>query len=106
MTGNSVVTIYIPPAQFSQTGGGVIPLGSPGATVSLGGSETGVSYQLELNNNGIGAAIAGNGGALSWPNLTSEGTYITIANKSANGCKSQMDGAAEIRIASTSVTTV
>lgn len=64
-------------------------VGQPGVTLTLSGSENGVSYQVQKNAVNDGAAVAGNGAAITWNNKTA-GTYTVVATNIAAGCSMTM----------------
>lgn len=104
----SSVTVVINPAPsvYPVSGGGIIPAGSPGVQVQLSGSETGVTYQLKLNNTNTGTTVSGNGALLNWNSLTSEGSYTILATKTSNNCTSLMDGSPKVLVSISSSATV
>lgn len=82
---------------FNMGGGGQTCPGSAGVSVTLSGSTSGISYQLLRNNvHYVGNPKTGNGPALSWPNLTTEGTYTVLATNSSTSCSHLMSGNAAI----------
>jgi len=83
-------TIYHLPLVFTLEGDGGYCAGSPGATLTLSGSETGVNYQMYIDGVAAGAALPGTGSALLWPNLTAMGFY-TVKGLTAN-CSNDMAG--------------
>lgn len=83
-------TLNHTPIAFMISGNGNFCEGSNGTSVTLNDSETGVDYQLNLDNQPIGPAIAGTGLALDWNNLTSTGFYTVTA--STPTCSQQMAG--------------
>lgn len=94
MTGSATVTGNPLPEQYTVSGGGDICYGS-GASITLSSSQSGVSYQLQLNNTDTGAPIAGTGSSITWANQTTEGTYTVVATNSY-GCTAGMSGSATI----------
>ena len=70
--------------------------------VTLSGSEVGVNYQLYLNGNPVGAAVAGTGNSLSFGSQSASGTY-TI--KTTTGCLTNMNGSLTIIITTAPNTT-
>ena len=78
------------PAIFLLEGDGYFCQGGSGATLTLTGSETGVDYQLNLDNQPLGAALPGTGSALVWNNLTAQGFYTVVAVDVP--CSQQMAG--------------
>ncbi|HPI79342.1 MAG TPA: hypothetical protein PLM35_02315, partial [Cyclobacteriaceae bacterium] len=89
-----MVTVYPYPSTYTVGGGGGFCAGSGGSTVSLNGSQSGVSYQLQRNGSDYGNAVNGTGTALYWGSLTTTGTYTVAATQ--NGCGSSMVGSAYV----------
>ncbi len=67
-----------------------------GVEVGLGGSANGVNYQLLLNGNPVGTAVAGTGAAISFGLQTVGGTYTAKAIDAVSGCESTMTGSATV----------
>jgi len=78
---------FIPPSAAEI----IAPVGT-GPTVSLGGSESGVNYQLKINGTNSGSVVAGTGAALSWTNQTTGGTYTIAATNATTTCANTMTG--------------
>jgi RHS repeat-associated protein len=88
---NVTVTENQTPTTFNITGGGTICNdGANAQTVTMDGSESGVSYQLLLNNNPFQTPKTGTGSALAWTGLAANGTLTVRA--SINGCTKVMNG--------------
>ena len=101
MTGNATVVIDPLPAQFNVTvtGTGSFCSGGAGPVIGLSGSQAGVNYQLYLGINPVGAAIPGNGSAISFGNQTAPGTYtVTAAYTTGNACSNNMNGNAVVTV--------
>jgi RHS repeat-associated protein len=98
MLSNASVSLHSVPAVYLLSGGGTIPPGSPGLQVQLAGSETGVTYQLRLNNNTSGSPLPGTGSPLNWSGLTGDGIYTVQATRTSNSCASLMDGSPQVTI--------
>jgi len=96
MNGTVNITTSVNPTVFNLSGGGSYCAGSPGLSVQLSGSQTGVNYQLKKNGADEGGTQAGTGSAISWNNLTA-GTYTVeaIVNTSPY-CSSMMNGSVVI----------
>lgn len=75
------------PTSFTVTGGGTRCSSSAGLVVGLSGSQTGVSYQLKIDNVNTGSPIPGTGAPLAFPAQTAAGTY-TIEAINDNACTS------------------
>jgi hypothetical protein len=92
----SIIVYPLPDTTNVVLGGGSYCSGGIGVPVSLNNSQSGISYQLVLNGGiNIGSPILSVGGALSFGNQTSAGTY-TVIGTSAFGCSSQMSGSAVV----------
>ena len=98
MSGAATITINALPVVQNVMGGGQYCAGGMGVHVTLGGSQTGISYQLYRNGAATGAAVAGTGSVLDFGSLTAAGTYSVSALNSATGCGSHMSGTAVISI--------
>jgi hypothetical protein len=61
MTGNTFVEYFPQPQAFAVTGGGAYCEGGDGVAIGLSGSQTNVLYQLKLNGENFGDALAGTG---------------------------------------------
>ncbi len=98
MTGSVIVSTNTPPAAQTVGGGGSICAGSAGVNVTLGGSATGVNYQLYNGTTPVtGAVLAGTGtGGLNFGPQAAAGNYVVMATSTSNGCTSQMTGSATI----------
>jgi len=83
------------PTSYSVTGGGSYCQGGAGVPVGLEDSESGVNYQLYEGTNALGI-VAGTGGAISFGNQTTPGTYTVIATRVAGGCSNTMTGSASV----------
>jgi RHS repeat-associated protein len=84
------------PTVYSITGGGGFCSGGSGVTVGLSGSQAGVNYQVRIQGNDYGAAVAGTGGALTWYNQTTNGTYTIVATDASSGCSAMMSGSTSV----------
>jgi hypothetical protein len=98
MTGSAVVSTTAVPTAFSVTGGGSFCDGGTGVNVGLGGSVTGVNYQLYIGTMPVGAVVAGTGFALSFGDQTMAGTYIVKATDASTSCTASMSGTAAVVI--------
>ncbi len=82
--------VYHSPNIFMIQGDGYYCQGTSGASITLSGSETGINYQLNVDNQPAGAVVPGTGSAIVWNDLTSEGFYTVVAATTA--CTQQMAG--------------
>ncbi|MBL7795061.1 MAG: hypothetical protein JNJ90_01025, partial [Saprospiraceae bacterium] len=94
MTGSAVVVENPTPVSFSVTGGGAYCSPGAGVPVGLGGSESGVNYQLQRGGSNVGAPVAGTGAALDFGNQIVAGIYTVVATHSNGGCTANMNGSA------------
>jgi hypothetical protein len=92
------------PVAFDVTGGGSYCQGGTGVSISLSGSEIGVSYQLYLNGNPSGITLNGTGSGITFLNVTAPGTY-TIGATGPGGF-SWMNGSVVVSIIPTVVPSV
>ena len=90
MNGSVPVAILPLPAQYTVTGGGTICAGDAGLSVGLLTSNTGYSYQLQLDGHSTGAALLGTGGTMDFGTQTANGTYSIIGTNSTTGCSNSM----------------
>lgn len=90
------VTVNTPPSGYNVTGGGSYCTGGTGVPVGLSGSESGITYQLLLNGVNDGTAISGTGGAITFGNKTTAGTYTVVAKNTSNSLASNMGGSAVV----------
>jgi subtilisin-like proprotein convertase family protein/PKD repeat protein/endonuclease/exonuclease/phosphatase family metal-dependent hydrolase len=92
------LTVTVSPELFQTTGGGSFcNNGSPGVSVGLDGSQTGVTYTALLNGTPLPAtAKSGTGSALSMGTFTQAGTYAISALHTATGCSALMSGQATV----------
>jgi len=94
-----VVTVRPAPGIFTVSGGGDICVDDPigGLPVGLSDSETGVNYQLQLNNVNVGMPVPGTGNAISFGNQpASPNNYTVVATVVATGCSITMNGSAQV----------
>jgi len=98
MSGTVTVTTNPVPGLFSVTGGGNYCLGGTGVHVGLGGSASGINYQLLIGGSPTGAAIAGTGSSLDFGLITTTGTYTVLATNAITGCSNTMSGSAVVGI--------
>lgn len=90
MSGTTTVVVNPLPAAFAVTGGGSYCTGATGVTVTLAGSEAGISYQLYNGSVTTGSAISGTGSALNFTGITAAGTYSILATNASTGCTKAM----------------
>jgi hypothetical protein len=95
-TATRTITVNPLPASFTVTGGGARCTTDSGAPVGLSGSESGASYQLQLNGSNVGAPVAGTGAAISFPLQGATGVYTVVATIASTGCSTAMAGSVTI----------
>jgi len=88
------VTVYPHPTSFWMSDGSTFCVGTGGVEVSLENSETGVDYELYLDDVATGDMIPGTGSAISFGNQTGPGIYTIKGN--SGYCASNMFGTAYI----------
>ncbi|MDD3875877.1 MAG: hypothetical protein PHT69_04610 [Bacteroidales bacterium] len=92
MIGSIVITQVSNPAIYNLTSGGNYCQGTPGSSLTLSDSDTGVNYQLYKNSLSYGSTIPGTGNQITWNFLTA-GTYTVVATMAnAPYCSSDMTG--------------
>ncbi len=98
MSGSAVINIYSLPATYTVGGGGSFCIGSTGPSVTLSGSDGGVSYQLYRSGSPVGTAMLGSGAAINFGTQSTPGIYTVGAVNAATGCASSMSGAATVTV--------
>lgn len=78
------------PEQYTLSGGGDYCEGTGGLELTLDGSETGVDYELFLDDGSTGMIEPGTGSPISFGNHTDEGYYTVIAFNA--NCEQEMAG--------------
>ena len=92
MTGSVTVGINSLPSSYSVTGGGNYCPGGSGVNVGLGGSNSGISYQLYNGVSPVGLPSDGTGLSFGFGLQTAAGTYSVVATNSSTGCSATMAG--------------
>jgi RHS repeat-associated protein len=98
MSGSPVVTVNPLPVAYTVGGGGSICSGGNGLSVTLSSSQSGVNYQLKINGNNSGSAVAGTGSVLTWTGQITAGSYTVVATNATTGCTQTMTGSATITV--------
>jgi len=80
--------VYGSVTQLYVSGGGYVCAASPvGLPITLSGSQTNCTYQLFRNGTvEVGLPKIGNGFPLSWPDITTPGSYTVTPSCSSGGC--------------------
>ena len=100
MSGSATISINPLPTTFTVTGGGTYCSGGTGVTVGLGGSQTGVNYQLYRGTAVVGSPVGGTGSAITFGLQTIAGTYTVVGTNPSTGCVSNMTGYVTVTVAS------
>lgn len=87
------VTVNSNPSSFNVTGGS----GNCKVTVGLGGSQSGINYQL-YNGSTVLGTIGGTGGSISFGNQTVAGSFTVKATNNSSLCWAWMNGNASVTI--------
>ena len=90
------VTVNPLPASYTVTGGGSYCAGGTGFHVGLGGSASGISYQLYNGVTPDGSPLTGTGVALDFGLKTAAGVYTVVATNTTTSCSRTMTGSATI----------
>lgn len=70
--------------------------GSPGSPINLSGSQTGVSYQLQVNGVDEGSPLTGTGSPLAFGNYVPNGAYTVFATIGLTGCSGLMNNTVNV----------
>ncbi len=98
MASSAVITANPLPSLQTVSSGGTYCAGGTGYDVSLGGSSTGVNYQLMYSGSTSGIPMSGTGSALDFGLKTAAGTYTIVATDTTTFCTRNMTGGAVITI--------
>jgi len=98
MADTAMVIINPLPNAYAVNGGGSYCPGGVGVHVGLGGSDTGISYQLYIGTTPVGSSVAGIGAAIDFGLQTTAGTYTVMATNTTTGCSSNMSDSAIVAI--------
>lgn len=99
MSGNAVVVVNSLPDVFTvASSANSYCAGGSGVSVTLSGSNAGVSYQLYHGSTTSGAPVAGSGSSISFGLRTLAGTYSVLATNTSSSCVAAMAGAVPLSI--------
>ena len=98
MSGSITVSVNALPTAYTVTGTNSFCAGGTGLNVYLGGSATGISYQLYNGTALVGLPVAGTGSPLVFGPVTVGGTYTVVATNTTTGCSSNMLSSAIITV--------
>ena len=96
MNGITSVFIHDLPLSFSVSGENIYCDGSDGVNIELSASQTGINYELILDDMGTGIIKAGTGFPIIFSNQTSEGVYSVKAVNQTSFCSKLMHGQVEV----------
>ena len=85
------------PYPFSLTGGGNYCSGFSGVHIGIGGSETGVAYQL-FQSSSLVTSASGTGGTIDFGVFPTTGSYTGTATNSTTGCTISLAGSATVSL--------
>jgi len=86
------------PTAYSVSGGGGYCVGSSGAHIGLGFSNSGINYQLYNGALSVGPAVPGSNSGLDFGATTIVGTYTVIATDATTSCTSNMSGSVTVSV--------
>lgn len=98
MSGTVTVVIDPLPTVLAVTGGGSYCAGGTGVSIGLGGSVSGVSYQLYNGTSVSGSTVSGTGVPVSFGVRSVAGSYTVRATDMTTGCVNGMSGSASVSI--------
>jgi GEVED domain/Secretion system C-terminal sorting domain len=98
MSNAQIVTTNVLPSVYAMSASGGYCTGGSGWPVTLGGSTSGISYQLYVGSAPVGAPITGGGGSVVFGNQTVGGTYTVVATNTTTGCTSTMTGSTVVSV--------
>jgi hypothetical protein len=96
MNGTATISVNPAPVIYGVTGGGHYCEGNAGVNIGLGGSNSGINYQLFNGSLAVGGPVAGTGGLLDFGVYTTSATYYVVASDNVTGCTSNMSGSATV----------
>ncbi len=97
MAGLATVSINPLPSVFVATGGGTLCTGGSGVGITLGGSQTGVNYQLYNGATPVtGGLVPGSGSAISFGTYATAGVYSVLAINPITSCSNAMAGTPQV----------
>ena len=80
------------------SGGGSYCNGGTGVEITLGGSESGKTYQLYLGGSPVGTTVNGTGGRISFGMQTAPGVYTARAYNPSTACMRYMSGSVTVTV--------
>ncbi len=98
MSGSVIIVINPLPALFTLTGGGSYCSGSTAPDIVLGGSTSGIQYQLFRGSVPVGTPMSGTGSSLNFGPQPTAGSYTVVATNLITGCTMTMTGTIAVAI--------
>ncbi len=98
MSGSASVLVNPQPTAQTVMGGGSYCSGDAGMPISLGGSQSGISYQLMNGTTTVGSPVIGTGGIVNFGMQTASGNYTVLGTNTTTTCNRTMTGSATISI--------
>ena len=92
MSGTAAITVSPLPTRYTVTSSGYYCSGSAGSEISLGGSQTGVHYQLYYGTTATGSSVAGTGTVLNIGLYSGIGGSYSVTATNTTGCTDTMTG--------------
>lgn len=89
-------TVSQSPSIYNVEGGGSYCLDGDGVEITLDGSETGIDYELYVDEIATGNIVTGTGSEISFGMITEEGYYTAIGSNA--NCEISMDNEAQVEI--------
>ncbi len=96
MYSSGIIAINPLPIVFPMTGGGTLCAGGVGYHIGLGGSESGIHYQMYTGGIPAFGPVVGTGSAIDFGVEVTAGTYMAIATNLATTCADTMHDTAVI----------
>lgn len=91
------VVVNPSPTAFTLSGDGSYCETSPGATVTLSGSELGINYTFRFVDGTVLAVLPGTGNSISLNNITGSGFLVVSAQNDISGCTREMNDTIQIQ---------
>jgi gliding motility-associated-like protein len=97
MSGSQIISTIPLPLPFIVGASSTTYCAGSGVTITLGGSEIGVNYQLQHDGINEDPPLSGTGAPLLWNNKTS-GVYTIVATNVSTSCSNNMTGSQTITL--------
>ena len=97
MSGQVDIEVFPLPESYDLTGEKFYCEGGSGTSLTLESSEQNILYELLLNGNATGYQIQGTGGAISFVNINTPGSYSVKAINAQTGCDTFMNNTVTVQ---------